>query len=187
MEQGELLLYAVGVLEEQNVTYLLVGSMASGAYGEPRLTHDIDIVVDLALSQAPAICAAFPPPDYYVSLEAAREAVRNRRSFNVVHPTSGNKIDFLVARDDEWGRTQLARRKRIPVLPDVDAYAADPRDVILGKLLYYQEGGSEKHLRDITSMLNVSAGEIDRDDVAKWASRLGVEDVWQIILDRLQE
>lgn len=187
MEQGDLLLNAIRILEENEVPYLLVGSLASGAYGEPRLTHDIDIVVDLSLSKVSAICEAFPSQDFYVSIDAAREAVKNRRSFNVIHPASGNKIDFLVARNDEWGRTQMTRRKRIPVLPTIDAYTAHPEDVILGKLLYYQEGGSEKHLRDICGMMRISSCEIDLESMKEWSEKLGVAEEWQIILDRLGE
>lgn len=51
MEQVELLHWVVEVLEEQGITYLLVGSLASGVYGEPRLTHDLDIVVELRPDQ----------------------------------------------------------------------------------------------------------------------------------------
>jgi len=43
VQQDELLRRVVEVLEEQDVTYLLVGSLASGVYGEPRLTNEIDI------------------------------------------------------------------------------------------------------------------------------------------------
>ena len=62
MEQAELLRRVVDVLEEQGITYLLVGSLASGVYGEPRLTHDIDVVVELrAGSGCTALCRPFPP------------------------------------------------------------------------------------------------------------------------------
>ncbi len=185
MEQADLLRTVIQILEDLQIPYLVVGSLASAAYGEPRMTHDIDVVVDLRPDHVTALCNAFPAPEFYVSSEAARQAIHDRRSFNVIHPTSGNKIDFMIARDDAWGREQLARRQRILILPDREGFAAQPEDVILGKLLYYAEGGSEKHLRDITGMLRVTP-EIDRDDIGKWASRLGVTDVWQIILERME-
>ena len=105
---------------------MLVGSFASMAYGEPRLTNDIDIVVRLDLAAADRLCAAFPAPDFYVSQSAAREAVLTRGQFNVIHPPSGNKIDFMIARDDPWGRSQLARRVRKPLLPNRDTFVAAP-------------------------------------------------------------
>jgi hypothetical protein len=173
------------VLEAQKLPYMVVGSFASAAYGEPRLTHDIDIVVQLRAGDVDRLCGAFPSPEFYVSASAAREAVLQRGQFNVIHPTSGNKIDFMIARDDPWGRSQLARRSPRPLLPDCETFTAAPEDVILAKLLYYQEGGSEKHLRDIASMLRISGDEIDQTYIDHWAGQLGLVQEWHAVLDRL--
>jgi len=187
LEQDELLRRVVDILEEQGITYLLVGSLASGVYGEPRLTHDIDVVIELRPDQVSRLCDAFPAPEYYVSQQAAREAVAMNGQFNVIHPASGNKIDFVIARQDAWGRSQVSRRRRELILPDRPGYTAAPEDVILGKLWYYHEGGSEKHLRDIAGMLQVSAAEIDKGYIDNWARQLGLTEEWQAVLDRLRE
>jgi hypothetical protein len=86
LEQADLLRRVVEVLEEQGVVYLLVGSLASGVYGEPRLTRDIDVVVELGTLQAARLCLAFPAPEYYVSEKAAQEAVVTTGQFNVMCP-----------------------------------------------------------------------------------------------------
>jgi hypothetical protein len=185
VEQVDLLRQVVNILEEQEILYLLVGSLASGVYGEPRLTHDIDVVVELRPDQVARLCAAFPVPDYYVSEQAAREAVARGGQFNVIHPTSGNKIDFMIARQDAWGRSQISRRRREQILPGRPGYTAAPEDVIVGKLWYYREGGSEKHLRDIAAMLQVSGTEIDREYINHWTRQLGLTEAWQAVLDRL--
>ena len=187
MEQAELLRRVIDVLEDQGVTYLLVGSLASGVYGEPRLTADVDVVVDLRPDQASKLCAVFPSPEYYVSEKAAQEAVATRGQFNVIHPASGNKIDFIIARRDAWGRSQISRRRREQILPGRSGYTAAPEDVIVGKLWYYHEGGSEKHLRDIAGMLQVSGDEIDTGYVDHWALQLGLTEEWQAVLGRLRE
>jgi len=186
VEQTELLRRVVDVLEEQEITYLLVGSFASGVYGEPRLTHDIDVVVELRPDQVARLCAAFPAPEFYVSETAPGEAVAKGSQFNVIHPTSGNKIDFMIARQDAWGRSQISRRRREQILPGRLGYTAAPEDVILGKLWYYKEGESEKHLRDIAAMLKVSGEEIDTAYIAEWAQQLGLTAAWQIVLDRVR-
>jgi hypothetical protein len=185
VEQDELLRHVVDILEEQGLTYLLVGSLASGVYGEPRLTQDIDIVVELGPNQVARLCEAFPAPEYYVSQQAAREAVAAAGQFNVIHPASGNKIDFMIARRDAWGRSQVGRRRQEQILPGRSGYVAAPEDVILSKLAYYQEGGSEKHLRDIAAMLQVSGDEIDRAYIDSWVSQLGLTQEWQAVLERL--
>lgn len=187
MDQADLLRHAIGALDQLGVPYMVVGSLASMSYGEPRYTHDIDIVVDLAEHQVPSLCAAFSDPDFYVSEPAAREAVRARRQFNVIHSRSGGKIDFMVVKDTPWGRAQISRRRQHSLLPGLTGYAASPEDVILGKLQYYREGESPKHLRDITSMLTISGDQIDRDDIARWTKELGVAEIWDSILSGLEQ
>jgi predicted nucleotidyltransferase len=185
MDQIDLLRHALGTLERLAIPYMLVGSYASIAYGEPRFTRDIDIVVDIAPEKIAEFCRAFPSPEFFLSRDAVEQAVRDAFQFNVLHPASGNKIDFILPRRDDWGRTQLARRQEIMLLPDRTAIAAKPEDVIIGKMLYYAEGGSEKHLRDICGILRVSGDMVDRDEIARWANRLGVSEVWGAVLQKL--
>ena len=187
MDQPDLLRRAIEVFEAMDIRYMVVGSIASGAYGEPRMTQDIDIVADILPEDIPALCAAFPENEYYVSREAAEEAVRARGQFNIIHPSSGNKIDVIMYKEDAWGREQMLRRQRVRILPDLEASLARPEDIILSKMDYYREGGSEKHLRDITGILKVSGGEVDREYVSRWSARLGLSEIWERILRRLGE
>jgi len=185
VDQSDLLRYVIEVLEGMDITYMVVGALASTAYGDPRLTQDIDIVVDLSPEHVNALCAKFPMEEYYVSAEAANEAVLGGGQFNVIHPTSGNKIDFMIARKDPWGRSQVARRRRTHILPDLEGYVASPDDIILSKMLYYREGGPEKHLRDITGILKISGDQLDRDYIAHWATELGLTPIWRAIVERV--
>jgi hypothetical protein len=184
MEQVDVLRRALEVLQSLGIQHMIVGSAASMTYGEPRLTRDIDLVVNLRSDQVDALCRAFPAPDYYVSSKAAHDAVLSRSQFNIIHIPSANKLDMIVAKDDPWGRSQLGRRRMLTVFSHVVAPVAAPEDVIIAKMIYYQEGESEKHLRDIASMLRISSAEIDRDYVNRWAAQLDLTDVWQTILTR---
>lgn len=185
MEQDDVVRYVIDALEHLRVPHAVVGSFASGAWGEPRTTHDVDIVVRFTETEVREFCGFFPAPEWYVSLPAALDAVRRRKQFNVIHVPSGFKADLMISSDDEWGRQQLDRRIRFRLLEDREAFTAHPEDVILSKLRYYQEGSSDKHLRDIGGMLEMSGEMIDRDRVTKWAEKLGVLDVWQTVLDRV--
>ncbi|MGD9857401.1 MAG: hypothetical protein AB7U20_20855, partial [Planctomycetaceae bacterium] len=140
---------------------------------------------DLPLDRVIEFCNQFPPDEWYVSEEAAIEAVRRRRMFIILHSRSANKIDVMIPSDTEWGRGQLDRRMLSGLLPDYPVYTAHPDDVILSKLRYYKQGESDKHLRDIVGMLKNSADLIDRDNVARWAEKLKVLDVWEIVLQRI--
>ncbi len=179
MNQRELLRHVTESLDGLALPYMLVGSFAGSAYGEPRLTQDIDLVLELPMASVFRFCAAFPPPDFYLSEPAVRDAVRTRFQFNILHPTSGNKVDCIFPRPDEWGSTQLGRRRRQLILEDLEAFLASPEDVILGKLWYYSDGGSDKHLRDIAGILRVSGDQVDRADVTAWATKLGYLDIWE--------
>ncbi|MFM9960057.1 MAG: hypothetical protein ACKV2Q_02395 [Planctomycetaceae bacterium] len=70
---------------------------------------------------------------------------------------------------------------------EVDGFSASPEDIILSKMRYYKEGGSEKHLRDIAGILCVWAIDVDRDYIANWAQRLKVSDVWESVLRRVAQ
>jgi hypothetical protein len=158
--------------------------MATIAYGEPRFTNDIDIVVDLPSTKINEILLEFPSPEFYVSRIAAEKAVARRHQFNIIHPGSGLKVDVIVASDSEFDQGRFRRARRLPVLPDRQVAFASPEDVILKKMAYFQEGGSEKHLRDIAGVLQIQGPRLDRSYIQAWAQRLGLSDIWQLILAR---
>lgn len=185
MEQADLLRRLLGILEAMEVPYMVVGSLASAAYGEPRMTQDVDIVVDPTEEQVRRLCRFFPSSEFYVSEESALDAMRRKTQFNIIDSLSANKIDVMIVPDSNWGRSELSRRRRMRILPDLDGYCARPEDVILGKMSYYAEGGSEKHLRDITGILKVSAADVDLDYVSRWAQTLGLNEVWDSVRRRL--
>ena len=85
MEQPDVFKFALKVLDEQGILYTIVGSLASMAYGDPRMTRGMDVVIEVDQQSVAALCDNFPDPDWYVSPEAAQEAVKRRRQFNVVH------------------------------------------------------------------------------------------------------
>jgi predicted nucleotidyltransferase len=185
VEQPDLLKYTIQALERIGIPYAVVGSFASGVWGETRFTQDIDILVALAIEDIEALQAAFPSNDFYLSDTAALQAIDQGGQFNVIHPSSGNKIDFMIAGHEAWKKAQLERRKRVPFFSDVNGAVAAPDDVILGKLVYYRDGGSEKHLRDIAGILKFSGDVVDQEYVARSAAQLGVADIWETILNSL--
>jgi hypothetical protein len=179
VEHEDILRRLADVMEELRIPYMVVGSVASSIYGSWRTTADIDVVADLHGEDVPGLCEKFPAPEYYVSPEAALQAVRAGGQFNIIRSTTAEKIDMMVARGDAWGKMQLARRRPVRVLEDRDVELASPEDIIIAKLLYCREGGSEKHLQDIAGILKVVGSEIDRVYIDRWAAELGLADLWQ--------
>ena len=187
MEPFELLQRVVGAFERLQIEYFVTGAIASIAYGEPRLTNDIDIVAAVKGNHITGILKAFPPPDFYVSEEAMTEAIQNQGQFNIIHPSSGLKVDIIIRKDTEFDRSRFSRIRRIYPAESYQANFASPEDVIIKKMEYYKEGGSEKHLRDITGILKVSGQELDHPYIDHWARRLGLVEIWNAIQERLRE
>ena len=183
----ELLQKAANFFERHGVPYRVVGGMASIAYGEARFTNDVDILVDMDDKLVEALSIEFAAPEFYLSVPAAREAIRRRRQFNIIHVSAGFKLDIIQRRDTEFSLADITHGQRLKSEGRYDAWFASPENVILMKLRYYQEGVSEKHLRDIASMLLVQDTAIDREYIASWAQKLGVAQEWNMILDRLAE
>jgi hypothetical protein len=113
VEQNELLHYTIQALEELGIAYMIGGSLASSAYGEPRLTNDIDVVADLGLEHLQGLIAKFPQTEFYIEPESIRDAIARKGQFNIIHPSSGYKIDIFICGKDAFGRSQLSRRRRL--------------------------------------------------------------------------
>lgn len=187
MELTELMSVVAAALDGLAIPYFITGSCASISYGEPRLTNDIDIVADISAKQVAPLLEHFPLPEFYVSEDAVREAIALKGQFNIIHPASGLKVDIIISKGSEYDDRQFERRKRMPLSQESAADFASPEDVIVMKMEYYRRGGSEKHLRDITGMLKVSGNAIDREDISRWAKRLGLEEIWAAVLKRIAE
>lgn len=181
MGPADLFLLFTDRLEQADIPYLVTGSVASMAYGEPRLTHDIDLIIELRREDALRLIGAFPEEEFYCPPREVIEAEASRRTrgrFNVIHHATGYKADLYLAGADGLHRWALARRVCLQV-GDRPLWVAPPEYVIVRKLEYYREGRSEKHLRDIAGMLEVSGERIDRDEVAARVRDLGLEPEWE--------
>lgn len=184
---SQLMHVVAAFLEQQAIRYRVVGSLASMAYGEPRFTNDIDFLADIRLEHAAAFLQAFPPPEHYLSEAAMRAAIQQPGQFNIIHIPSGLWVDMIVLGQDGYAQVEIQSGRRLTSPGECDVWCAAPEDVILNTLLYYREGGSDKHLRDIASMLMIQGAAIDRGYIASWAVQLGVLAEWKALLADLAE
>jgi hypothetical protein len=172
-------------LEQIGVRYMITGSVAGMLYGEPRLTHDVDLVLELATdAQAEALVGAFPEQDFYcapleVVLIEARRAQRGH--FNIIHHDTGFRADVYLAGRDALHQQALQHR-RVLQIEGAQMQVAPPEYVIVRKLEYYREGGSSKHLDDIRGMLRVSNEKIDRASLEEMISSRGLSAEWAAVV-----
>jgi hypothetical protein len=181
--QAELFLRFVRPLNRAAIRYVVSGSVAATFYGEPRLTHDVDLIVFLNSMDARKLVAAFPSTDFYVPpMEVIlSEAARDRQGhFNLIHQATGFKADFYPAGRDELNAWAF-RGKRALELDGEPIVLASPEYVIVRKLEYYREGRSEKHLRDIRAILAVSSDQLNRAELSEWIQRQGLESEWRLV------
>jgi hypothetical protein len=186
MSQSELLKKLSAFLERDRIGYFLTGSLASSLQGEPRATHDIDLVVELAAPAVAKLAAAFPTPDYYLDEPAALEAVRRRQSFNLIEVKSGAKVDFWLLTDEPFDRSRFSRRKREELM-GIALWVSAPEDTILVKLRWAKlSGGSEKQFGDALRVFEVQSDRLDRRYLDHWAGLLQIDDLYRRLLEEAQ-
>lgn len=186
MQEKKVFLMMTAVLEKLKIPYMISGSVASILYGEPRLTNDIDVIIALKREDVPLLRSSFPPEKFYVPLEETIfEEIKNKGQFNIIHTPTAIKMDCIILKDTEFDLEQFKHRKRIPFISNKKAFSSSPESIILNKLLFYKQGGSEKHIRDIVGVLKVSGNIINKDYIEKWSKTLKVDDIWNMILKKV--
>jgi hypothetical protein len=177
------------ILEQQNISYALVGSFASSIHGMYRSTADIDILADIHTDQIRPLFEVLQN-SFYVDEFAMRDAVAQGRSFNAIHFDSVFKVDIFIARADEFALAQLSRRQLRKISPEKDEtlYVASAEDTVLAKLRWYRAGHetSNTQWNDVLGVLGASASSLDLEYLHTWASKLGIEDLLKKALDDIQ-
>jgi len=156
---------------------MLTGSVVSSAQGEPRSTHDIDIVVEITPEQVPLIRAAFLDERYGFDEVAAVQAISKQDMFQLSDFDTGDKIDFWVLKDDAFDQAVFARRVRA-IFVGVEAFAATPEDTILRKLMWAQEYDSERQYRDALGVYELQYATLDTTYLRRWVAELRLEPTW---------
>ena len=182
MQEHDLLTLFTAPLEAANIEYVITGSVASILYAEPRLTHDIDMVVHLNIQDVKRIPVIFPKNEYYCPPEETilAEIKRpGRAQFNVIHHDSGFKADFFLHGSDPLHEWAFSNKRRMPIGNEYKVWLAPPEYVIIRKLQYFAEGGSDKHLSDIRNMLAIMKDNLDLRFIELQAAHLELVDIWQ--------
>lgn len=157
-------------LDAARIPYMLTGSYALAFYTTPRMTRDLDLVVSLDKDDTDAVVKIFEA-DFYVDADDVRTAVLSQRQFNLMHLKSGIKVDLIIRKSQEYRQVEFARRREA-TLAGVKTWIVTREDLILSKLVWSKDSGSELQRRDVRSLMDDS---VDRAYVEQWAKRLGVD------------
>lgn len=176
----EVTLRVARLLEGLGVSYLVGGSVASSLHGIPRSTHDVNLVAALTEDHVEPLLGALGP-DYYVSPEALRDAVRNRTCFNLIEQQTVTKIDIFVLGEDILSTFEMQRREEVE-LDDAGTQrlmVASAEDIVLQKLVWFRLGGqaSERQWRDAQGVLKVQGRRLDFSYLRERAAQVDLRDL----------
>jgi hypothetical protein len=185
MSQQELLKLVIARLDRAGIEYMLTGSLASSLQGEPRATHDIDLVVAIRGTRSDIVrtlLSTFAGPEFYLDEDAIRNAIDAQTMFNMIEVGEGNKVDFWVLTDDAFDQERFSGRI-VEHFDGTPLRVSRPEDTILMKLRWAQmSGGSEKQFGDALRVYEVQYGLLNQTYLDDWASKLGVT----ALLERLR-
>ena len=184
MSQPELLRRVISLLQSNGIDYMVTGSVVSSLQGEPRATHDIDLVVQLKSADVDALLNAFPPPRYYLDRLSIEAAIKSVGQFNLLDAEEGDKVDFWMLSEDPFDQSRFARRYE-EEFSGIRAMVSRAEDTLLMKLRWAEmSGGSEKQMGDCVAIYEVQRGKLDESHLNRWAAILKVEPLLHEIRSR---
>ena len=175
-EELEVLKEVTKRLDEGRISYLVSGSIAANYYTIPRMTRDLDVVVEMKVTDIDRFIRLFQA-DFFVDPEMVREEVKQRGMFNLIHTKYVMKIDFILRKESAWQETAFSRRKKISI-DSIPVWIISLEDLILAKLLWAQDSLSELQLNDVRSLLK-SDQRLEQEYLKKWVQALNLENVYQ--------
>jgi hypothetical protein len=175
-EELEVLKTVTGRLVTADIPYMITGSMAANYYTVPRMTRDIDLVVELSGPDVDRVIELFQD-DFYIEREAVETALRERTMFNIIHNAFVIKVDVVIRKESEFRFEEFSRRKRISV-EGHEMFIVSPEDLILSKLEWAKNTRSEVQLADVRNLLTGVEG-LDRNYLTQWANRLRLESLYR--------
>lgn len=174
----------IEALEASGVEYLVGGAVAVWAWGEPRSTQDLDLVVDIRPEAVHRLSEELAKRSMPVPADIILDNILEDRSdppINAIHMFGGYKAELFPLRPgDELRLSALSRRQLVDLGPDLGkVYLHSPEDLILYKLWYYNLSRQTKHTRDISSIIAALGEELDTAYIDTWAQRKGLDALWQ--------
>ena len=180
----------IEALEAAGVEYLIGGAIAEWAWGEPRATQDLDLVVKIPIKAVNKLSKELEKRDMLIPAEIILDSILEDRAdipINAIHMYSGFKADLYPVREgDELRQSAFQRRERVDYGPPIGkVYIHSPEDLILYKLIYFGLSQQPKHSRDIAAILRAKRDQLDFDYIEKWVTRLGLNSMWKEMLDSI--
>jgi hypothetical protein len=179
MSQPQLLEKIILFLENNHIEYMITGSIVSSLQGEPRSTHDIDIVILIHQPAIKLLTDTFSSPQYYLSGDAIEHAVKYKSMFNLIDTTESDKVDFWILTDEDFDLSRFKRKYNEDAL-GYNMKVSSPEDTILAKLRWAKlSGGSEKQFTDALRVYELQYVNLDKSYLEEWAEKLQIQELFE--------
>ena len=175
IDEIKVLKIVVKRLESARIPYMITGSIASNFYTTPRMTRDIDIVIEVEEEDAGTLFSLFST-DFYVDKNSIINAIHNKQIFNIIHREGIVKVDFIIRKDTNYRNLEFKNRRSI-VFERQKIFIVSPEDLILSKLFWARESLSEMQIRDVNNLFK-TIHNLDRGYIEKWVHELELDAVY---------
>ncbi|MGR3292570.1 MAG: nucleotidyl transferase AbiEii/AbiGii toxin family protein [Candidatus Scalindua sp.] len=179
-EELEVLKEVTKSLNNAEIAYMITGSIAMNYYAFPRMTRDIDIVLEIQRKDIATIVNLFNK-NFYVDQDSIERAVNNHGMFNIIHNEYVIKIDFIVKKTAKFRQIEFQRKRQI-IIDKVSMWIVSPEDLILSKLWWAKDSLSEMQMADIENLLDSSV-DIDNIYIEKWIEEMNLRDIYRKIIN----
>ena len=174
-EELDVLKTVIQRLDKLKIPYMITGSIATNFYTIPRMTRDIDIVIELHLNDVNKLFNAFKD-SFYIDKNMIKDAIEKQFSFNIIHNEKIVKVDFLIKKNSEYRKLEFSRRKVVE-LAGMKLSITASEDLIISKLFWAKDSHSEMQLKDVANIVQDSEG-LDKKYLTKWIRKLNLEQMY---------
>jgi len=191
LDYADFVLMVIDALSESDIPYLIGGSVATWAWGEPRATRDLDLIVEIPADAVENLSEALTKRDMPLPAEIIKDRIKDSRGdvpLNAIHEASGYKADlYLLRKGDAFRQKAFKRRVLVDLGPGLgELYLHTPEDLIVYKLLYYSISQQTKHIRDISSVVQTMGDELDMNYIQKWVAIKELGAIWNSVLQQIR-
>ena len=163
-------------LADAKIAYMVTGSVAANFYAVPRMTRDIDIVIEVFQEHLRKLMNLFKD-DFYIDQESVAEAIDQRGLFNIIHNEHVFKVDFIIRKDMPYRKLEFERKRSID-LEGQKIWVVSPEDLVLSKLDWAKDSLSDMQLKDVKNLLG-TVRDLDLAYLDKWTQELGLNAIFQ--------
>ena len=174
-EELEVLKIVAERLEGAGISYMISGSVAANYYTIPRMTRDIDVVIELEQGDVETFVGLFES-DFYISREVIKNEVSRRGMFNLIHNRHVIKIDFIVKKSSAYQQSAFSRKKEV-IIEQSPVWFVTAEDLVISKLLWAKDSHSEIQLKDVANLMQ-TVDNLDVKYIDGWVRELSLEQIY---------